>query len=191
MATPSIKFKKLIIKLNQLDRSNVVGALSRWVGGITCDPKIQSFSSFLSRLEGQCFLSSKELENDFMLWSLANCLNDCITFQEVVKSKLAIPKKNIDELFKKEEKKAAVRKTIPKKTRETVWSTQFGGTTDGKCYCCSGKITALGMWHVGHVIAQSSGGNDTPDNLRAVCVSCNLDMGTENMEVFKNRCYPS
>jgi hypothetical protein len=189
MASPSIQFKKQIIKLNQIDRSNVVSTLNRWVSGITCDPKIQSFSNFLNCLESKCFLSKKDLENDFMLWSLANCLNDCVSFKEVVKSKLSIPKKNIEDLFKKEEGTNIIRKAIPKKIREAVWIKQFGETTHGNCYCCKEKITALGTWHVGHIIAQSNGGNDKVDNLRAVCLPCNLAMGTENMEVFKNRCY--
>jgi|APCry1669188879_1035177.scaffolds.fasta_scaffold04637_4 hypothetical protein len=190
MASPSIQFRKLLLKLNNLDRNNVVNSLCTWVNGITCDPKIHMFSNFLQRLQCQCHQSAKELEDDFMLWSLANSLNDCVSFQQVVKSKLAIPKKSIEELFKKDEQKTALRKSIPKKIREAVWTNQFGSTIEGKCYCCMEKITALGTWHVGHIIAQSSGGSDTVENLRAVCLSCNLSMGTENMETFKQRCYP-
>jgi hypothetical protein len=190
MSSYSIQFKKSILKLNNLDRCNVITALCIWVNGIKCDPKIHVFADFLQRLQSASYYTKNQLENDFMLWSLANTLNDCITFQQVVKSKLGIPKKNIEELFKKDEKKTTTRKTIPKKMKETVWKNQFGSTIEGNCYCCKDKISALGTWHVGHVIAQSKGGRDIVDNLRAICLPCNLSMGTENMDDFKNRCYP-
>lgn len=188
MASPSIQFKKLIVKLDGLDRSNVVLALCNWVNTITPeqDPKIQQLSNFLQRLQCQTNASKKELESDYLLWTLANCLNDSVSFQQVVKNKLAVPKKKIVS----ETKKPATHKSIPKKIREAVWTNQFGSTLDGQCYCCKEKITALGNWHVGHVVPQSAGGADTAGNLRPVCVSCNLSMGTENMEEFKTRCYP-
>ena len=190
MASHSIQFKKSILKLNNLDRSNVINALSIWANGIKCDPKIHVFADFLQRLQSASHYTKKELDGDFMLWSLANTLNDCVSFQQVVKNKLSIPKKNIEEVFKKEEKKSDTRKTIPKKIREAVWKNQFGSTIEGNCYCCKEKISALSTWHVGHVTAQSNGGSDTTDNLRAICLPCNLSMGTENMEEFKKRCYP-
>ena len=194
MASPSIQFKKLILKLDTLDRANVVPALSRWANAIERDPKISQFKNFLQQLESNCYLGKKDLENSSMLWQLSKSLDDCVSFQQVVKSKLAIPKKNIDEMFKKEEEKKTDKpvkhKAVPKKTRETLWTAQFGETTKGTCHCCKSEISALGTWHAGHVIAQSSGGSDTVENLRAICLPCNLAMGTENMEEFKRRCYP-
>jgi 5-methylcytosine-specific restriction endonuclease McrA len=190
MASPSIQFKKLILKLNTLDRANTVSALSRWANGIQSDPKITQFRNFLQHLESNCFLGKKELDDNIMIWQLSKTLDDCVAFQQVVKSKLAIPKKNIDEMFKKEENKVVKHKSIPKKTREALWTTQFGETTKGVCYCCRNEITALGTWHAGHAVAQINGGRDTVDNLRAICLQCNLAMGTENMEDFKRRCYP-
>jgi hypothetical protein len=189
MASPSIQFKKLILKLDTLDRANVVSAISRWANAIESDPKISQFKNFLQHLESNCYLGKKELENSSMLWQLSKSLDDCVAFQQVVKSKLAIPKKNIDEMFKKKEKPVKY-KAIPKKTREALWTLQFGDSTKGTCYCCKTEITALGTWHAGHVIAQSNGGTDTVDNLRAICLPCNLAMASEHMEDFKRRCYP-
>ncbi len=83
-----------------------------------------------------------------------------------------------------------IRKTIPKKTREAVWKRDCGENMTGTCFCCSQSVTALGTWHAGHIIASANGGSDTVDNLRVVCSPCNLAMGTENMDVFKARCYP-
>jgi len=189
MASPSIQFKKLVLKLEIVDRANVVAAISRWANGIEKDPKISQFKNFLQQLESNCFLGKKELDNSIMLWQLSKSLDDCVSFQQVVKSKLAIPKKNIDEMLKKEEKPLK-HKAIPKKTREALWTSQFGDTTKGTCYCCKAEISVLGTWHAGHVVAQSNSGPDTVENLRAICLPCNLGMGTENMEEFKRRCYP-
>lgn len=190
MASPSIQFKKLILKLDTLDRANVVSAISRWANAIESDPKISQFKNFLQHLESNCFLGKKELENSNMLWQLSKSLDDCVAFQQVVKSKLAIPKKNIDEMLKNKDNPAVKHKAIPKKTREALWTVQFGDSTKGGCYCCKMEITALGTWHAGHVVAQINGGADTVENLRAICLPCNLAMGSEHMDEFKNRCYP-
>ena len=188
MASPSIKFKKLLVKLNSLDRTNVINALCNWSYTITPeqDPRIHQVSDFFQRLQSQANASKQALEGDWVLWTLANSLNESVSFQAVVKNKLGVPKKKIEP----EAKKSPPHKTIPKKTREAVWTKQFGSTLEGNCYCCKEKITALGTWHAGHVIAQSNGGPDTAENLRAVCLACNQAMATENMEDFKKRCYP-
>ena len=36
----------------------------------------------------------------------------------------------------------------------------------------------------------TNGGKDIASNLHPTCGSCNLSMGTENMNDFKARCYP-
>jgi hypothetical protein len=190
MASPSIQFKKIFLKLDVIKRAKVLSALSGWANGIQIDPKISQFRNLIHQLESNCFLGNKELESNWMLWALADALDDCVSFQEAVKSKLAIPKKNIDEMLKNKDKPAVKHKAIPKKTREALWTVQFGDSTKGGCYCCKAEITALGTWHAGHVVAQSNGGADTVDNLRVICLPCNLAMGSEHMDEFKNRCYP-
>jgi hypothetical protein len=41
-------------------------------------------------------------------------------------------------------------------------------------------------WHAGHVVAESKGGGPTNvQNLRPVCISCNMSMGSKNMMEFK------
>lgn len=188
MSIPSIRFKKMFLALSPADRATVLNSLSMWTSGLQCDPKINQFTNFLAQLNGLVFSPKKDLEKHWV-WALTASLNDCITFQEVVKSKLGVPTKNIALLFEKKDK--PVRKTIPKKTREAVWKKDCGDSTSGKCYCCLGEVTALGTWHAGHIIAQSNGGPDTTENLRVICIACNLAMGTENMNDFKKRCYPA
>ena len=66
----------------------------------------------------------------------------------------------------------------------------FGDSMKGQCYCCKKELDAFDTWHAGHIIAVSNGGKDIASNLRPTCGSCNLSMGTENMDDFKARCYP-
>ncbi len=86
--------------------------------------------------------------------------------------------------------KSTHRKQIPKKIRGQVWSSQFGISTKGVCYCCKKPLDVFDIWHAGHIISRAKGGVDTADNLRPLCPSCNLSMGTENMDDFKRRFYP-
>ena len=86
---------------------------------------------------------------------------------------------------------AEPRKAIPKKIRGEAWKIQFGGSTNGSCFCCKKELDVFDDWHAGHIISHSNGGTDTALNLRPVCGSCNLSMGTENMDTFKSRCYPN
>ncbi len=55
-----------------------------------------------------------------------------------------------------------------------VWvSTQ--GRVPGACAVCAGPIFA-DAFHVGHIIAESKGGDDTISNLTTQCMSCNTSM---------------
>jgi hypothetical protein len=84
---------------------------------------------------------------------------------------------------------SAVRKAIPKKIRGEAWKAQFGSSTEGSCYCCRKELDIFDDWHAGHIVPAARGGPDTADNLRPLCGSCNLAMGTEHMDLFKARCY--
>jgi 5-methylcytosine-specific restriction endonuclease McrA len=83
------------------------------------------------------------------------------------------------------------RKAIPKKIRGEAWKIQFGDSTKGSCFCCKKDLDVFDDWHAGHIVSHSNNGTDTANNLRPVCGSCNLSMGTENMDDFKKRCYPT
>lgn len=85
-----------------------------------------------------------------------------------------------EEEVKKKERK----KTIPKSLKDKVWKEYNGKKYKGTCYCCQETIE-INNWHAGHVISESSGGETKLSNLRPVCASCNLSMGTQNMKEFK------
>lgn len=78
--------------------------------------------------------------------------------------------------------------TQPLRKRK-AWKLQFGNSVKGSCYCYFSK-KEFDFWHAGHIVSSSNGGPDTANNLRPVCGSCNLSMGTYNMDDFKARYYP-
>jgi hypothetical protein len=81
------------------------------------------------------------------------------------------------------------KKTVPKVVRDLAWNRWIGeDVAKHKCMCCEINEIRMNSFHCGHVIAEANGGKTTVDNLRPICSACNLSMGTENMEDFKQRC---
>lgn len=80
--------------------------------------------------------------------------------------------------------KAAAREPINKSLRYQVWIT-YGSAESlfTACYCCEKQIE-INAYHCGHVMASAHGGRSKLANLRPVCASCNLSMGTKNMRDF-------
>jgi hypothetical protein len=81
------------------------------------------------------------------------------------------------------------RKKIPKKIRDKVWTNAFDDDTVGECACCK-EVIDCDNWECAHILAHKCGGKDEEANLVPTCRSCNRSMGTENLEVFRARCYP-
>ena len=85
-------------------------------------------------------------------------------------------------------KKASVCKSL----REQVWNTHFTKEVgSAKCVCCGIMDLTQLNFEVGHVIAESKGGQTTPDNLRPICKGCNTMMGTNNMKEWMKVKYPN
>jgi len=195
MTTPSIKFKKLLFTHEKDARRQILNNLCDWLKeqstvdseAKSCYNSIQTIYAANNWTDTPVFDSLKEFKNH-SIWSTMSNHDSCISFQELVKSKLEIPKKNMAIAVK--EKNTEPRKTIPKKIRGEAWKIQFGDSTKGSCFCCKKELDIFDVWHAGHVVSHSNGGTDTANNLRPVCGSCNYSMGTENMDDFKQRCYP-
>lgn len=75
------------------------------------------------------------------------------------------------------------RSAIPQAVRELVWRKYINNSLDGECYCCD-KSISFTSFHAGHVIPDTEGGPATLENLRPVCSSCNLSMGTMWMDAY-------
>jgi 5-methylcytosine-specific restriction endonuclease McrA len=79
------------------------------------------------------------------------------------------------------------RRKIPKHVKDTIWAKYIGADkAEGKCYVC-GRTIHITDFEVGHNKARAEGGTDNINNLRPVCRSCNLSMGTMSIEVFKRK----
>ena len=145
--------------------------------------------------------NKKEFE-EHHLWIRMSNHDSCKSFQDFVKAK-GIPK-NKDPVEANKTKlepenkdpveanktKSEPPKAIPKKIRQDIWEKYNGNSLKGECFCCKAEIKFNYNWHAGHIVSRYNGGNDSADNLRPICVPCNLSMRTENMADFKERCYP-
>jgi len=96
--------------------------------------------------------------------------------------------KNADEI---EHLTMDFRVPINKKLREKVWSSHIGNLLDneilfnGKCYCCN-ELVSFTDFECGHVEPVTKGGKTELENLRPICRSCNRDMGTMNLNEWKD-----
>ena len=93
----------------------------------------------------------------------------------------------------KEQKSSPVKKNasettkchIPKKVRTDVWNTFIGPNIPiHKCLCCLKTTICMTDFQVGHVMSEHDGGSLNIDNLRPICASCNISMGTINMKDY-------
>lgn len=77
------------------------------------------------------------------------------------------------------------KKKIPSVLKTHVWN-KYIGDEIGKstCFCCKINIISQRDFICGHIEAEKNGGNTDINNLRPICSSCNLSMGTKNMFEF-------
>lgn len=191
MAIPSIQFKKMLLSNNQMDRFIILSRLENWLHTqLAVDPKASNLINWFSNLSSLNQMPDADFKKHSILL-MASSFDNCTTFQRIVKSKLAVPVDKVMPTSVEDKPSAKKRQTIPKKIRGQVWENYFGSSTNGKCYCCAKDLKCLDDWHAGHIIASCNGGLDTAENLRPLCGSCNLSMGSESMDAFKQRCYPS
>ena len=79
------------------------------------------------------------------------------------------------------------RKTIPKSLKTLVWNKYIGEEHGiGKCDVCATEIK-VSNFDCGHIISVKEGGEDIIHNLAPICRTCNLSMGTENLNEFKEK----
>ena len=56
----------------------------------------------------------------------------------------------------------------------------------GKCFVCPREINRDNC-HIGHIIPEYKECKTKIDNLKAICIYCNLSMGTDNLFEFKDK----
>jgi hypothetical protein len=75
---------------------------------------------------------------------------------------------------------------IGKMLRRKVWNKEFDKEEFGICpvYKCK-SIISIDNCHVGHIISSKNGGLNDIDNLRPICMSCNLKMCDTNWKDYE------
>lgn len=191
MSYPSIIFKKLLCKYNRQERHYILTNLLAWLNREENRNETTQLYTFIQDLyQFNSHLDEKAFK-DHYTWNIARNHDTNAHFQQIVKSKLAVPLQvHIPSVQTQTQPQThPPRRNIPKKVRGELWKQYFNTSTSGSCYCCKSSLDAFGDWHAGHIIPRTQGGSDTQENLRPICGSCNLSMGTENMDAFKARCY--
>jgi len=189
MPTPSIKFKKMLCANDRNTRIQILQPLMTWLmRQIEADKMASACYNSLQEIYQVNTWADNSAFKDHYMWFTMSNHDACTSFQEIVKAKLAVPKVNAATANVSSAK--APRRAIPKKIRGEAWANHFGTSTKGSCFCCKKELDVFDDWHAGHIESHANGGADTASNMRPVCGSCNLAMGTENMDAFKARCYP-
>ena len=190
MNTPSFKFKKMICSHNISDGKLLISRIYNWLG-MQLDTDFRAHDLYKCIEQIHLLIIKSERKNEYngdALWHTLTNYDSCPLFQAIVNEK-GPPTQTIPTEIKGI--KLEPRKAIPKKIRGEAWKIQFGDSIKGSCFCCKKELDVFDDWHAGHIVSHSNNGTDTADNLRPVCGSCNLSMGTENMDAFKARCYPN
>ena len=78
------------------------------------------------------------------------------------------------------------KKKIPVTVRHRLWINHFEDTIVGECTVCGTKIDNANF-HAGHIVSSRNGGSDNITNLSPVCSCCNLSMGTQDLNDFRNK----
>jgi hypothetical protein len=81
--------------------------------------------------------------------------------------------------------KKTKKQKIPATIKRLVWNTYIGENIGkSKCLCCNLTDISQLNFSCGHIISEYYGGKISIDNLKPICLSCNLSMGTRNMNDF-------
>lgn len=127
------------------------------------------------------FFTKKQLQDENVRLGLARCENE-LKAKTIAKLRA--------HLLAVQVTTRAGQRPIPKKIQQETWMLSFGDSLKGRCFCCKEELTVFEDWHVGHIVPTVKGGLDVASNLRPVCGSCFDGLGTEDMIIFKARCYP-
>lgn len=136
------------------------------------------------------------LKNDHKIINMVNAMRDefhkeISTLKQQILVITNINSNNNDvnvQIEQEHMKKSRKKQKIPQPLRELCWNTYVGRTIgETKCLCCGIKDITPFNFNCGHVIAEAKGGKVVIENLRPICSGCNSSMGSDNMEVFRNK----
>ena len=136
-------------------------------------------------------LCKNETKNQRKMWEKTNTSDEIVEYFDEFLEKLYKIKVVAEPEFIRESRKA-----IPARTKNSVWKLYFDEEEHGNCFCCDKEICKKASeptktWNCGHVVSDHDGGEITVENMRPVCFTCNQQMKTQNMMVFKSMFYPN
>ena len=83
--------------------------------------------------------------------------------------------------YPKKGKRIYINKTL----QALVWEDCYNEYYKVKCYVCNSNEITPFHHHIGHILPLAKGGTNKRTNLKPICDKCNLSMGTQHMEEFK------
>jgi len=185
---------KKAIMINHINRQTV------------CDPiynniklDIADIDTYITKNPFQCTMCPKTFSTQYSLD--IHMKNTCkIIKQSNKKEELKKEKENIslyeylnkhlEKFIKQTQTQTQIqtqkKKKISAALRYKVWN-EYIGQEYGiyKCLCCLKTNISQQSFECGHILAESSGGTSTIENLRPICSLCNLSMNTTNMFKFQ------
>jgi hypothetical protein len=126
-------------------------------------------------------------EIDEILTSLLYINKEKLFISEIEKRLLLL--QSLQDLYlfetKTEKQEKQKKQKIPAIIKKLVWNTYIGEDIGkSKCMCCKKTDITQLNFICGHVISEHDGGSITVENMRPICGTCNLSMGTRNMNDF-------
>ncbi len=168
----------------------------------SCDKKTNNKIQ-INNINNICNYCNKQLSTKYTYIAHINkyCkikkVNETNNINIDINNKINLLKKEIAELnnkleieinknkeIKKDIKHKKKKEIIPTTVKNTVWRQEFNDNIEGKCICCKVENISKQNFHCGHIVSEKNGGKVNLDNLKPVCASCNLSMGTMNMNDF-------
>ena len=179
---------------NIYSKSNIINGLNNTSKDFNLlRNKLNNYSSYL--------FNNKDIQTydlftniDIILTDIS-FVNNEILFKENLKN-ILLKINNLNKLYNiifdindnnKNNKNKNKKQNIPAIIKKLVWNTYIGEDIGkAKCFCCNIiDITQLNFI-CGHYISEYNGGKIEINNLRPICLSCNLSMGKKNMDEFIN-----
>lgn len=174
----------IINKITEIEFKNIIVEVMKKKYLIYCTDEKQNMN---------CHFTDKESKSSYCDICKINCIQDqhnnlfydpsYIIIKLPIDKHTVIPQPTITETSTMASKKP--KQKIPSNIRNIVWNQYIGEKNkNGKCLCCSSENISFANFHCGHIVSEKNGGTLTVDNLRPICMNCNLSIGTKNMEEF-------
>jgi len=213
LANGNMPFQTITTASLQTEAKEAVKLLSEYFPGVIKDckyprrPRVAQnalMQALVSVME-KSSISAVELVNRICYWNSVNLKADARAFKGICSKKKKETLNDIGVLLKKARDLKCIlfmlpldvvlekvitgshlhqeRKSFTRRVRRQVWEINNDGLK-GKCYTCE-ELIDIDTFEVGHIVPHALGGSSDITNLRAICRHCNLDMGTRNMEEYK------